>query len=114
MKACDTPKQLQEASKYHEDRNHYKVFDHLNLPCSEITTTSNIEEDMKHRLGTSIRLFYRNDRYEEITNLPDFEFNSLWLSIGGFVGIFLGISVFQIGEKVLEIINKLILSNNTH
>ena len=24
----------------------------------------------------------------------------LWLSIGGFVGIFLGISVFQIGEKV--------------
>ena len=109
FKSCDSPKQLKEASSYNNYRKQYKVFDQLNPPCSEITTTSTVAKFHDSR-GSSIRFFYRDDRYLEITNLPDFEFNSLWSSIGGFVGIFLGISVFQIAEIVLEIINKLVIA----
>ena len=109
LKSCDTSKKLKEAFSYNEDRKHYAVFDQFNPPCSELTTTSTVET-MNNTRGTFIRFFYREDRYLEITNLPDFEFNSLWSSIGGFVGIFLGISVFQISEKVLDIINKIVIS----
>ena len=109
LKPCDSPNQLKEASRYNEHRKQYKVFKHINPPCSEITTTSTVELT-RDPTGSSIRFFYRDDRYLEITNMPDFEFNSLWSSIGGFVGIFLGISVFQIAELVLEIINKLVIA----
>ena len=116
LKSCDTPKQLKEASWYNKDRNRYKVFDHLKPPCSEITATATINTDSQRGMiaRTSIVFFYGEYRYQEIRNLPDFEFNSLWLSIGGFVGIFLGISVFQIGEKALEIVNKLVLATKTY
>ena len=107
LKSCDTQKQLVEASSYNEDKKHYKVFAKLNPPCSEMTATSTVETK-DHSSGVFIRFFYREDQYLEITNLPDFEVNSLWSSIGGFVGIFLGISVYHIAEHVLEIINKII------
>ena len=109
LKSCDTQKQLKEAFSYNEDRKHYRVADQLDPPCSEITTTSNVAIHRNSR-GVFMRFFYREDRYLEIANLPDFEVNSLWSSIGGFVGIFLGISVYHIAENGLEIVNKFIVA----
>ena len=41
---------------------------------------------------------YMDDFYEEIINVRDFGFESLWSGVGGFVGIFLGYSLLQIPD----------------
>ena len=45
---------------------------------------------------------YRNDKYWEIRNTRDFGMASLWSSTGGFVGVFLGFSLFQFIEILLN------------
>ena len=41
---------------------------------------------------------YATDTFQEIRNVKDFGFETLWSSAGGFVGIFLGYSLLQIPE----------------
>ena len=41
---------------------------------------------------------YSSDLYEEVTNVRSFGKASLWGSIGGFVGMILGLSLFQLPD----------------
>ena len=49
-----------------------------------------------------LKFQYRNDKYWEIKNTRDFGMTSLWSDVGGFVGIFLGFSLFQLAEILLN------------
>ena len=52
--------------------------------------------DFSHHLV--LDFVYMDDFYEEIINVRDFGFESLWSGVGGFVGIFLGYSLLQIPD----------------
>ena len=45
---------------------------------------------------------YEEDIYQEIENKRDFGFEGFWSSVGGSVGIFLGCSLLQAAELLLE------------
>ena len=116
LKSCITNVQLKEASNYCEYRKHYDVLDHLKPPCSEMTAVSSAEKVKWKASGTELKLrfYYRDVRYLEIRNLRDFTFNSFWSSIGGFVGMFLGFSMFQVMENMLRNVYELINRTKTN
>ena len=45
-----------------------------------------------------ISIVYSTSQYQEIINVRDFDFDSMFSSMGGFVGIFLGHSLLQFGD----------------
>ena len=44
-----------------------------------------------------------DDSYQEIENVQDFNFESFFSSLGGFVGIFLGYSLLQVPDLLSNI-----------
>ena len=57
---------------------------------------------MKYYSNLELNFEYRSDQYLEIKNIRDFGLLSLWSGIGGFVGIFLGYSMYQMSEVILK------------
>ena len=51
----------------------------------------------------SVQCIYQDETYQEIVNLMDFSFESLWSNAGGFIGMMLGYSVLQIPEAIYKI-----------
>ena len=56
--------------------------------------------DGKSRLSISIS--YLAEKYQEITNVRDFDLETLGSGIGGYIGIFLGYSLLQVPEILHE------------
>ena len=52
-------------------------------------------QSIQRKNESSIKLIYRDRQYEEIRFSRGFGFESYWSGIGGFVGIFIGISIMQ-------------------
>ena len=50
-----------------------------------------------------IKLTYSERRYQEIINTRDFGMDTFWISVGGFVGLFLGYSISQIPDLIASI-----------
>ena len=52
-----------------------------------------------HRFLTlKIVIRYSTEIYQEISNIRDYNLDTLWSSVGGFIGIFLGYSLLQLPE----------------
>ena len=71
-------------------------------PCSEMRIPSAVQKDKIigfRQLQVSI--LYLTTQYQEIINIPDFDFDSMFSAIGGFVGIFLGYSLLQASDLVM-------------
>ena len=43
---------------------------------------------------------YSTDTFEEITNVKSFGISSLWANIGGYIGMVLGLSLFQVPDML--------------
>ena len=100
LKPCVSAKQLQDAYQYSQYGNVGNVLDQLHPPCSEMTMISSI--DTMNGSHLELKFQYRNDKYWEIRNTRDFGITSLWSGVGGFVGIFLGFSLFQLVEMLMS------------
>ena len=50
-----------------------------------------------------IKLIYNEGTYQEIVNTRDFGMDTFWISVGGFVGLFLGYSISHIPELIAGI-----------
>ena len=55
-----------------------------------------------------LHLFYSSEYFEEVTNFRHFEKDDLWASIGGYVGMILGLSFLQLTDIICEFIQRLI------
>ena len=62
----------------------------------------NIPEEM---LYLDIAINHFSEQYQAIINTKVFTVESCWAGIGGFVGIFVGVSLMQVPEIIMEIIN---------
>ena len=64
-----------------------------------MTVSSSVDNQYSGDLNLNFQ--YRSDEYLETTNKRDFGVRNLWSSVGGFIGIFLGFSLFQLVEVVM-------------
>ena len=82
------------------------VRDQIVPPCQEMIIVTNVQM-VKGRLRKGEDLYldiqfrHVNDRYQVITNTRGFSVESCWSGIGGFIGIFVGVSLMQLPEIFL-------------
>ena len=103
-----------------------KVRSSLNPPCTEMIIVTNVEKIPGRKEKTysfspldpeypwlydgemmylDINVRHVSDRYQAISNLRGFTGESCWAGVGGFVGIFVGVSLMQIPEILVEMVN---------
>ena len=96
---CETSKQLQDV--YGNIQNFTGFMSSYDPPCVEMQVPVNVQQktyygDGKSRLSISIS--YLAEKYQEITNVRDFDLETLGSGIGGYIGIFLGYSLLQVSD----------------
>ena len=77
-------------------------------PCDEMTIISNIREraiNIKGMYGIGIQYQFRS--YKQILNRKAFDGNTLLSQVGGYIGIFLGVSLSQAPGIILSFIHKI-------
>ena len=108
LEPCISIDQLKVALNYSNYWSAGRTVNKLEPPCEEFSVTSSV--DMRKSPGKNLILSfqYRGDQYLEIRNMRDFGLVSLWSSIGGLIGIFLGFSMFQMSEAILNSVHELV------
>ena len=71
-----------------------------------VVTTLSMDGSLGKGKGNGVEIWYMDKTYKETTNRRDFGFETFWSSIGGFTGIFLGFSLLQIPDLVVNFISK--------
>ena len=96
LSLCSSSNQLEKAYVYTRNGSLRKeLLSDDNTPCTEMTVSSSIE--MKTDKKDLLLVFhYRSDNYMETTNTRAYHFESLWSSLGGLVGLFMGFSLLQL------------------
>ena len=94
----------------------YLAYNQYDPPCTKVSVTydlSTIEYDidpsrmyLNNTEDLFIRIIYRTEDYEEITNLKKFNGESMFSQVGGFIGIMLGISLFHIPDILKSIFSR--------
>ena len=94
---CRTSKELENV--YMHIKNISRIVSSGPLPCTEMAISATIQNKMIEygelpgRIHILVR--YSTLQYQQIINVRDFDFDSMFSAIGGFVGIFLGYSLLQ-------------------
>ena len=91
----------------------YLVHKRYDPPCTKVLVTYDLstkeedkdDEDEDDDGELFIKILYRTEYYEEITNLRKFNAESMFSQIGGFIGIMLGVSLFHIPDILKDIIS---------
>ena len=97
MNRCKSSSQLKKI--YQKIKNYKQVMDQYTPSCSDMSIISTLNLDYKR---TGVRMQYMNYGYEEIINQRDFGFEMFWSSIGGFTGMFLGVSLLNIPNLIFR------------
>ena len=101
---CTTSDELRKV--YGHIKNLFNILLSAQLPCTEMfisTHSRSIPTESEMEAGNGeihILIRYTTSRYQQITNSRDFDFDSMFSAIGGFVGIFLGYSLLQATELI--------------
>ena len=100
--------------------NYEKIREHLEPPCEEMIIVSNVQtrkgrrlirkeinnngqiDENEQELYLDIQFSNINKRYQVTENSRAFTGESCWAGIGGFIGIFVGVSLMQIPTLLLE------------
>ena len=81
------------------------IFTQYTEPCNKLSSVVTFQEKMKNTYNDNstflIVVNYLEEMYQEVTNKRDFDMEMLWSSVGGFVGMFLGYSLWQCPEMLL-------------
>merc|ERR1719414_1000890 len=86
-------------SIYDEIKNKEYVFSKYDQPCDYMEVSLGaVQHSSSYENVTLLELQYMKQNYQEIVNIKDFELESLWSSVGGFVGIFLGYSLLRVPD----------------
>ena len=100
---CKTSTELEEV--YGLQKLPIAIMKKYDPPCIEMQTpvsvqhTTNFNNNYKSRFILSF--LYTTETFQEIDNVIDFDFETLWSSVGGFIGIFLGYSLLQVPELLV-------------
>ena len=96
---CTTSNQLK--SVYNHLKHPAGIMSLYQPPCDEMQALINVQETKvygKKVQTLKIVIRYSTEIYQEIQNFRDYNLDTLWSSVGGFIGIFLGYSLLQLPE----------------
>ena len=110
LKPCSTADQLKRTFWFSSYENTRRLLSKFDPPCEELSITSSVDVRDNRKLLLSFQ--YQSDQYLEIRNSRAFEFISLFASIGGLTGIFLGFSMFQMSEVALNSFYEVLTTKN--
>ena len=97
LNSCIHPSKMK--SIYDEIKNKEYVFSKYDQPCDYMEVSLGaVQHSSSYENVTLLELQYMKQNYQEIVNIKDFELESLWSSVGGFVGIFLGYSLLRVPD----------------
>ena len=96
---------LSEKKKMYEAiQNKEDIFAEYDQPCTYMEVSLGASQHTSSYDNVILlELQYMKQHYQEIDNVRDFDLNSFWSSVGGFVGIFLGYSLLRFPD-VMEMI----------
>ena len=81
-------------------------------PCVEMRIPVSVHREISKNNGgvekgkLKLYLSYTTEDFQEIVNVKAFDVETLWSSVGGFIGIFLGYSLLQIPEILTVLWNR--------
>ena len=105
FRACRKSYQLEQV--YRLIANVKSVMSSYDPPCVEMQIPVSVNQQLAQNglmLNTGdgwklrLRVSYFTDNFQEIVNVKAFDVETLWSSVGGFIGIFLGYSLLQIPD----------------
>ena len=104
--ACNTTTQFEEV--YRHIKDFVSVMSSYDPPCVEMKIPVDVNQQLIKFLKMSeslnyggklkLNISYTTEDFQEIVNVKAFDVETLWSSVGGFIGIFLGYSLLQIPE----------------
>ena len=97
---CNTSNQLQDI--YYYTQNIADSMLSYDPPCVKMQIPVNVRQEtivnfIQHP-RVRISIAYSTEEYQEITNVKDFDFETMFSAVGGFIGIFLGYSLLQLPD----------------
>ena len=96
---CRTSNQLKNV--YHHIKDPIGILKLYDPPCEVMKIPVQVKEaKLSGRKLPAMKLTikYTTEIYQEIQNYRDYNLDTLWSSVGGFIGIFLGYSLLQLPE----------------
>ena len=108
LNQCNTSNELKEA--FDQIQRIDQIMDTYIPPCNEmsIVTTLNVRKNW----GSGLNTKYMVKDYEETVHRRDFGHEMFWSGFGGFTGMFLGFSLLNILDFVLQLISRVYRSRN--
>ena len=97
MPVCNTSSQMKEL--YNLTNNIETTLNMYTSPCQDMTIVTGMQ--IGQGLTTNhidLKINYLSKFFQKITNQRDFNFESFFSGVGGFMGIFLGYSMLQIPD----------------
>ena len=93
-------------ARYDPPCDEMNVVTNYNLRPYKVNTGNAFTDALLARNKLFLKFEYLDQTYQEVTNQRDFGFESFWSSAGGFVGLFLGVSLLQIVDMLFARIFK--------
>ena len=104
MRACKTPFDLKIARMKIENLSSIQMT--YDPPCDDMKLIAVIDRQDTYGNKYLVTKFkYMDQNYQEIVNQREFEFQSFWSSVGGFIGIFVGTSLLQVPTLTIDVLN---------
>ena len=107
---CNSSKQYQEFFEFLDINSNYGFVDNRFgkistlmgdelPPCNEMTLFFKRHNgNYWYESNLILKFDYRLDKYQEIRNKRDWDIENVWSASGGFIGMFLGMSLFQVPD----------------
>ena len=113
---CSTQSQYNTIRKLTSNFTSFETFrKRYESPCQEMSIVTNSQRDQgrkeqrKFLEGSEVEKLYLdfqfrhvNDVYQKITNTREFTVENCWAGVGGFIGIFVGVSLMQVPQILIE------------
>ena len=100
---CSASHQLKDV--YYHIKDPVGIMKLYDPPCDEMQSPVDVKEVIlngRKRMSLQLVIRYSTEIYQEIQNFRDYNLDTIWSSVGGFVGIFLGYSLLQLPD-LLEV-----------
>ena len=108
LKQCNTSKELKTA--FDQIKRIDQIMDTYMPPCNEMSIVTTLH--VRQNWGSGLNTKYMVKDYEETVHRRDFGHEMFWSGFGGFTGMFLGFSLLNILDFVLQLMGRLYRSRN--
>jgi len=98
LEICDTREDME--TIWNMLDNFTAIHSTYDPPCNEMELTVTYNARPTDGKLLFLKFKYLDKNYQEIVNERDFGLESLWSTVGGFVGIFVGVSLSQVPDLV--------------